>query len=83
MKTEHAARLGAILKSARVGLEMSLAQTSEITELPQVVIAEYEDGNRSFAYPHELFALAGALNYPYTKLMEAAGHVEFHKRHAH
>lgn len=80
MKTEQAQRLATVLKSARVGLEMSIAQVAEISELPQAVIQDYEDGKREFAYPHELFFLASVLNYPYMKLMEIAGHVKFGRR---
>lgn len=75
MKAETANELALALRQLREGLGMSIEEAAKESELSDVVIRQYEEAKREFAYPHELFFLSQTYFYPYMKLIAIAGHL--------
>jgi len=69
--------LGLYLKSARLGLRMSLRDVEEATgkEVSNAYLSQLETGKISKPSPHILYALSTALGVAYESLMERAGYI--------
>lgn len=72
-----AERLGAYLRSARVGLGMSLRDVEEAThrQVSNGYLSQLETGKIAKPSPHVLHTLSSAYDVAYEKLMEIAGYV--------
>jgi len=73
----HAAALGAYLKSVRDGLKLSLREVETATDnqVSNPYLSQLENGKIAKPSPHILHALSGAYQIPYERLMERAGYV--------